>query len=115
VPPPPGGPQHVPGFLDYRGGELPGVRRGSVGGGAEEDDVVLLVEGDAPAGTVLHAGKHLLERPALRKNQPQHQRGVSGRRWLGPGLEVSKKHLCVIMASNTTTLCSESHYLAESK
>lgn len=83
-------PQHLPGVLHHRGGELPGAGGGSAGGGATEDNVVLLVEGAAPAGPVLHAGKHLLERFSLLESQPQHQGGVSGRKWTGPRLEVRK-------------------------
>lgn len=87
---PPRGPQHLPGLLHHRGGELPGVGRGSAGGGTEKDGVVHLVESGPPAGAVLHAGKHLLERPALPQNQPQHQGGVPGRRGHGTGMEVWK-------------------------
>lgn len=67
--PPPRVPQHLPGFLHHGGGELPGGGRGSAGGGPEEDGVVQLLEGVPPAGSVLHAGEHLLERPALLENQ----------------------------------------------
>ena len=91
MPPSPRGPQHLPGFLHHRGGELPSAGRGSAGGRPEEDGVVLLVESGPPAGPVLHAGKHLLERPPLPQNESQHQGGVPGRRGHGPGLEVRKK------------------------
>lgn len=91
--PPPCRSQHLPGLLYHRGGELPGPGRGSAGGGTEEDGVVCLVEGGSPAGPVLHAGKHLLERPALPQNQSQHQGGVPGGRGHGPGVEVRKEQL----------------------
>ena len=89
--PPARGPQHLPGLLHHRGGELPGGGRGSAGAGPEEDGVVLLVEAGPPAGPVLHAGKHLLERPALPQDQSQHQGGVPGRRGRRNGLEVRKE------------------------
>ena len=82
--PPARGPQHLPGLLHHRGGGLPG-------GGPEEDGVVLLVEAGPPAGPALHAGKHLLERPALPQDQSQHQGGVPGRRGRRNGLEVRKE------------------------
>lgn len=91
MPPPPRGPQHLPGLLHHRGSELPGAGRGSAGGGAEEDAVVGLVEAGPPAGPVLHAGQHLLECPALPEDQPQHQGGVPGRGSGGPGLEVRRQ------------------------
>lgn len=50
-----------------------------------------MVEDDSPAGPVLPAGKHLLERPALPQNQPQHQGGVPGWRGYWPGVEVRKE------------------------
>lgn len=91
-------PQHLPGLLDHRGGELPGSGRGSAGGGPEEDGVVGLVESLPPAGPVLHAGEHLLERPALPQNQPQHQRGVPGRRGCGSGVEVRREQPWLLQA-----------------
>ena len=84
MPPPPSVPQHLPGVLHHRGGEL----LGAGGGGPAEDGVVRLVEGGPPARSVLHAGEHLLERPALPPDQPQHQGGVPGGRWHGSGVEV---------------------------
>lgn len=97
MPPSPRGPQHIPGVLHHRGGELLGYGRGSAGGGPEEDGVVLQVEDGPPAGPVLHAAKHLLERHALPEDKPQHQRGVSGRRRHGPGVEVREKQLEVVV------------------
>lgn len=88
-------PQHLPGLLHHRGGELPGAGGGSARGGAENGRVVRLVEDGAPAGSVLHAGEHLLERSSLFENQPQHQGGVPRRRWPGAGVEVKKQ--CVII------------------
>lgn len=91
--PPPRVPQYLPGVLHHRGGELPGAGRGSAGGGPAEDGVVVQVEGGPPAGPVLHACQHLLERHALPQNQPQHQGGVPGRRGHGSGVEVRRvKH-----------------------
>lgn len=92
--PPPRCAQHLPGVLHHRGGELPGYGRGSAGGGPKEDGVVRPVEDGPPAGPVLHAGKHLLERPALPQNQPQYQRSIPGRRGHGSGVEVrTVKHV----------------------
>lgn len=89
--PPPRASQHIPGLLHYRGSELPGPSRGSARGGQEENGVVHLVEVDSPARPVLHAWKHLLERPALCQNQSQHQGRVPWRGGNGAGMEVRKK------------------------
>lgn len=88
MPLPPRRAQHLPGVLYHRGGELSGNGRGSAGGGPEEDCVVRPVEDGPPAGPVLHAGKHLLERPAIPQNQPQYQGRILGRRRHGSGVEV---------------------------
>lgn len=85
---PPRGAKHLPGVLDHRGGELPRPGGGTPGGGPEEDGVVLEVEGGPPRLPVLHAGQHLLERHAVRQDQPQHQGSVPGRRRHGPRVEV---------------------------
>lgn len=66
--PPPCDLQHLPGFLHYWGGELPGAGRGSATGGPEEDRVVFSMEIHAPAVPILYALQHLLERRAICPN-----------------------------------------------
>lgn len=65
MPAPPCAAQHFPGVLHHCGGELLGAGGGSPGDESEEDCVVVLVEGAALNGSVLHARQYLLERPAF--------------------------------------------------